>query len=620
MKFPRALFISLALLFASGFALFYHIFMISSYDRKGYDKLNAPQEVASSFSTKQARQGVSKTLLLAQGEERRIGVLKAAASEFLFEKEGGSRGLVEEMEDAELIYQEELLPDNMQLVVKLIANKATYDYERERLTAHDAVLSRYRLSGHHLPTLSDLKDPFFNGSAREFHLEFQEEQPVLKAQELKGNFFSVEEATFEKGLLHFSGGFHYDHPLGKLQAKTAQARFEDLSAPPQEIVMEEGVLVQLKDGSTVQSPFSRLDSTTWIAFFHGLEGNKVVLQRAADSLYLKSLEMALQFFPPTKNHPAWIDHLTAEGDVEMNLESGLTLHGRHALFNAFTPEGKFSYALLTGDCLLTKENEAEINAEEIAVDLVLDQASLKTAHGTLQKDNSPLNFSASHVRIDRKAGKMFLDPPVTLEWGGTLETSGKVEITESLKEGKRTLALLNIEGPSVLKTKDNKGALHTFKTSGTILVDPEAKKTFVSSEKGKQIHFSDMHGDIYADRMQVHYGESDGKLEPLKLYLEGNIRVQNIQSGLERYALAENAEYDFLKGELTLKAKRPARVLFYDLANKVQMSAPALVLKRNPETEKDEVKGIGNVRFLLAEDEWNELKKRFTGELTLPNP
>jgi lipopolysaccharide export system protein LptA len=610
-KFPRALFWALALLCASGLALFCHIFMISSYDREGYDKLNAPQEAAASFSTKSPRQGISKTLLLTQGDKRRIGVLKADASELVFEKEGSSRGLVEEMENAELIYQEELLADNMQLVVKLTADQATYDYERERLRAHDAELSRYRLPTHQLPDSNDLKDPFFVGLASEFHLEFQEREPFLMARQLKGTSptFLVEEASFEKGMLHLGGGFHYEHPLGVLQAKSAQAHFEGQNQPPREILMEEGVKVQLKDGSIVSSPFSRLDSSSWIAFFHGLEGDKVVLERPGESLYLKSLEMTLQFFPPTLNHPAWIDRLTAEGEVEMGLKEGLKLQGRRAFFHSFTPEGRFTKALLTEDCFLTKGDEAEIYAEEIAADFALDQAALKTAHGTLQN----MQFCANHIRIDKKEGKMYLDPPITLERGGTLETSGKVEITESLKEGKRTLGLLQIEGPSVLKMKDDKGALHTLKTHGTILVDPAAKQTSFSSA-GEQIHFSDKHGEIYADQMQVQYDEVDGKLMPLKLHLEGNIRMQNVNSGLERYALAENGDYDFNKQELTLKAKRPARVIFYDLASKVQASAPTLVLKRNPETEKDEIKGLGNVRFLLAEDEWNELKKRFSFE------
>lgn len=571
--------------------------MITSYDRKGYEKLNAPQEVASSFSTKQARQRIVKTLLLTQGEERRVGILKASDSELLFEKEGGSKGLVEEMENVELIYQEEL-EEGTQLIARLIAKKALYDYEKERLIAEDADLTRYRLLGHQFPEMADLKDPIFSAFAKDIHLEFQENR--LKAAQLKGSFpssFAAQEASFENGELLIGGDFHFEHPLGTLQAKSAKARFGEITELPKEILMEEGATLHLKDGSKISSPYSRLDTSSWVAFFHGLEGNKVALEGPNHSL--KSLEMTLHFSPPSQ-----VDRLIAEGEVEIGLQDGLKLQGHHAHFHSFTPEGRFSKAILKEECLLTKE-ETEIHAEEIAADFDLDQATLTTAYGTLQN----LKFDAKGVLIDKQKGKMFLDPPIHLEWGGILDTTGRVEVTEENQK----LDLLYIEGPSVFKMKDEKGLEHTLKTWGTILIDPKAKIASISSD-GKQIHFSDSYGDIYADHVQVYFEEVDGKLKPSKLSLEGNIRLQNIQAGLQRYALAENADYDVMKGELILKSNRPARVLFYDLANKMQASAPALILKRNPETKKDEIKGIGNVRFLLSEEEWNELKKRFSFE------
>lgn len=572
MKFLGALWTFLALLFASGFALFYHIFMITSYDRQGYEKLNAPQEATSEFSTKQLRQGIRKTLLLAQNEERKIGVLKADTSLFLFEKEEGSKGLVEEMENVQLVYQEELLEDGgTQTAARLIAKKALYDYEQERLTAHKGTLSRYRLLGHHFPEEEELKDPFFLCSAEEMDVDFPKK--ILKVQKLTGNCFSAHEARFENGEFFAGGGFHYEHPLGCLQAKSARGYFEQPDKTPREILLEEGVQVHLRDGSHIYSPFSRLDSTTWTANFHGLTENKVVLERPSQSLYLKSLEMTVKFLPPTLAQPAHIDHLIALNEVEIGLKEGFKLQGQKAHFHTFNSEGRFSKALLTDNCLLTKENEMEIYAEEIAADFDQEFATLKGAHGTLQT----LKFDARCVRIDRKNGKIFLDPPVTL------------------------------------KMQDDSGLEHILKTSGAILLDPEARRTCIASN-GKQIHFSNLWGDIFADQMQVYFEEVEGKLKPLKFSLEGNIRVQNIDAGLERYALAENADYDIASGELTLKAKRPARVLFYDLANKMQASAPELILKRNPETKKDEIKGRGNVRFLLAEDEWNELKKRFSFE------
>lgn len=605
----------MTLLFIFGFALFFHIFMISSQDKEGYEKLHEPPETASFFSAKQSREGVVKTLILSQGEERKLGILKARSSQLVYEKEKGKTGLVEDMEDAELIYQEELLPEKKQLVMKLNAKSAKYDYQREKLIAKDAILTRYEAPGHQFP--EELKDPYFEGTAEQAALEFKK-NPYMKAYKLKASqspaSFFVDEASFENGMIHFLGGLQYEHPMGSIDAKSGTAQFNKgvLNHLPDEVVMKEGVFVRLKEGSTIWSPYCKLDSDHWTGFFHGLEGDKVVLEKGSQSLSLKSLKMILQFFPPGNK----IDHLTADGEVEISLGSDFLLKGKRVIFDTFTPEGKFTKALLTGEegkteCRLVKDKEAEIYASEIALDLTKEIAVLKAAHGTIQTNTMPMKFSAGSVTIQKEEGLMILDPPLVIEWGGTLQSTGQAKILQAQNKGKRTLSFLDCQGPSTLKMKDEKGILHTLKTHGAITINPESKTTVITSE-GKQIHFSDLYGDIFADNAQIHYEEIEGKLKPLKLHLKGNVRLQNVDTGFERYALADQADYDVSKGEVTLKSKRPSRVLFYDLANKVQASAPALTLKRNPETNKDEIKGTGNVRFLFAEEEFNELKKRFS--------
>ena len=53
-------------------------------------------------------------------------------------------------------------------------------------------------------------------------------------------------------------------------------------------------------------------------------------------------------------------------------------------------------------------------------------------------------------------------------------------------------------------------------------------------------------------------------------------------------------------------------MLFYDPMNKVEASGASLILKRDPKTGKDIIQGVGMIRLMFAEDELNELKKRFS--------
>src|SRR5262249_30835599 len=93
---------------------------------------------------------------------------------------------------------------------------------------------------------------------------------------------------------------------------------------------------------------------------------------------------------------------------------------------------------------------------------------------------------------------------------------------------------------------------------------------------------------------------------------------QTAHSPLVQYALADRVEY-FPKNQEALFSTKGSgrRVLYYDTANDMQVSAPALRIKRDQVTHKDSVKGIGDVRFNFVEheiDQLEQLRKRFALE------
>jgi lipopolysaccharide export system protein LptA len=444
----------------------------------------------------------------------------------------------------------------------------------------------------------------------------------LSAEE---NNLQVGEVTFDGNKMHLSGDFTWEHSLGKIQAKSAEACFDPTQNPwhPNEITLQEGLEIEMKDGSVLSSPYARLDCKQWVGIFHGHAGHKITFEKGSEGVFLKSLRMELTFVPPSSDRFVGLERLVADGSVEIGMESDLRLSGERAVFDEFSSKGAFGHASLqanTADarCHISQNlSEGMVNTiSSISAEINLRDrtAILEDPEGVLEKKGPPLRFKAKQMRINKLEEQLILEPPVRIEWLGVLESSGRVEISQNKKELQKVL----VQGPSQLTWKTPiDGIEHHLTVHGLLSVDPILKKVDMLSpgvSEESQVFFRDAHGEIYADKVTLDYAESEGAVSPVKMVLTGNVRIQNKKIGTQQYALADEAVFEFEKNTLSLKAKKRPNVLFYDELNKIQASAPGLVINRDPASGKEVVRGIGKVRFIFAEDELNELKKRFSFE------
>lgn len=123
-----------------------------------------------------------------------------------------------------------------------------------------------------------------------------------------------------------------------------------------------------------------------------------------------------------------------------------------------------------------------------------------------------------------------------------------------------------------------------------------------------QISLQDDKGEVFSDRAELQYKRIAGKLTLQNLVLSGNVRlVYNSQ-----VALADLGVLDFTTKELRLKALSRKSVLFYDRLNRMQASAREMIIQLNPATGEPSVRGVGVMRLTLKEDEFQELKNRFS--------
>lgn len=413
--------------------------------------------------------------------------------------------------------------------------------------------------------------------------------------------FEVGEARFEGNKMYLTENVFWEQPVGILRAKSAIATFDAQGKVPQEITMQEGVEVTLKEGGVLQSPYAWIRCQQSLGIFHGHEGQKIAYKNAKEKLALKSLRMELNFIPPKM----LLERILAEEDVEIEMEPNLFLSGHQAIFDQFSVKGIFGRASLLsergGRCQL-HQNENAIFCARVELDLLKSTVTLFDSEGVLYKNKTPIPFKSAKVFLAKNEEELKLDPPVKIEWLGILETEGPVVITQKDHQ----LNSLFIEGTTQLLWEE-----HRLTVYDTTSIEPNLKTVMMTSRGKKQVHFSDPFGEIFADQMLLTYNEA---LKPVKLLLEGNVRLENHTMGALQYALADEANFEFEKTTLTLTAKTRPRALFYDELNKVQASAPGLIINRNPKNGQSVLRGMGNVRFIFAEDELNELKKRFSFE------
>jgi lipopolysaccharide export system protein LptA len=132
----------------------------------------------------------------------------------------------------------------------------------------------------------------------------------------------------------------------------------------------------------------------------------------------------------------------------------------------------------------------------------------------------------------------------------------------------------------------------------------------------EQVVLDDPIGTIHADKITMHYRSEEGHIIPLEFIVEGNVQMMNRMgreqgTSVVQYALADRAVYQAVGQEMSLTSEEGHRVLFFDKVNNIHVSAAELNVKRDPATNKDTVRGAGDVRFNFVEQELEQLRKQF---------
>ncbi|MEZ5315357.1 MAG: hypothetical protein R3E91_04005 [Chlamydiales bacterium] len=129
---------------------------------------------------------------------------------------------------------------------------------------------------------------------------------------------------------------------------------------------------------------------------------------------------------------------------------------------------------------------------------------------------------------------------------------------------------------------------------------------FTGSSK---VTYFDEKGEVSADEAFVDYIEIEKSISLRKIHLINNVKL--IFRDHSQYLLADSLMYYPDKELMILEGNNEQQVLFFDQADKIQISAPRLYVLQNPKTRKHTIQGEGDVRFIFQEEEFKKLKEEF---------
>lgn len=125
-----------------------------------------------------------------------------------------------------------------------------------------------------------------------------------------------------------------------------------------------------------------------------------------------------------------------------------------------------------------------------------------------------------------------------------------------------------------------------------------------------QISYQDAQKQVLANTAKLHYDfKENQQVKPTELFLEGHIQLKQSVDSTLQLALADTLEYNIEKQTMVLKATPPKRVLFYDTAKDLKISAP--IVKIDQVNENYTIQGLGDVRMSFKKDEMVHLKEFF---------
>ena len=457
-------------------------------------------------------------------------------------------------------------------------------------------------------------------------------------------------AAYDGNALVLTGHVILDHGLGKMNAEEASLQRQDggKDFPFSLIHLNKEVLLSLKNNAELRCETADLDFTSLKGLLHAKDGDKVVY---TDSVKKKKGEVPVRLASQLvelgfakKGHDGKktdydIETILAQEAVTIDYAQDFVLQADHALYRKQTPQDQKSasrefqgiitaYPKENAQCRLTHIGGDVIDADSVDLDMVHAKISMLHPKGTLQSTIIPhlqkgaMRFSCDHLVWDQDKNILSLKGGVQVEENiiGTLTALEELTLEQTLHQGKRLLKTIRTQGPTTLLYVDPvNGQSHKLVSHGTLIVDRDRLTASLESPQidgriplEKQTYYENGEIGIFADKANLEYSLSDTLLQPVSLILNGNIRLfSHDKQNPPRCGLADRLSYSLDTRTIILSANPGKKVLFWDAAEGVTVSAQEVHITQDKETKEQTIKGVGKVQFSFSSEENSLLKQLF---------
>lgn len=654
MHFPFTLLCALLIFCSLTFFFVKHLGHYAEEDVRKYKELvlGGNAENGTTYTSSQQRIGIQKDIFYTQGKDRLKLLLVSDAADLHLEAHEGRFEVIEKMNDVKCCLQEGLSVEDIdetnaipvQKIFFLKADTASYNYKSEMLIADNIKGRHYLAVGHVLDHIPEPIKTFELCSAR--HLE------MSLATNEKGDEHDKKGKT-----IVLQGDAFIENEIGTISAEEIKSFPGKGVSGFDSIELTDHVHLKLKEGGELLCAKAFFDFNTLKGTFSGqTEDGYVVYKENCNRkncqgiLALKSHQMQVLLARAVKgsnNKRIVIEEMTGEGDVSINFDNEYVANADHAQFKRAVDSPKDTLqgvvtlysAMQQGQlCSVSSKSGSLIHANKIEIDTSRRELTFEKPQGKINgyglQRLTDIDFTSDTLSWNDSTSELVLQGHVIVDQSGIgrLQNQEQVRLSLLSEQGNKALKSIDTTGDSVLTYIDEtNGFSHILKCYGPLKVDHVKMETKMYSPKdvngkvieGKQVYFEDPKGDIYANNALVQYSQVEGKLTPTKVILAGNVKIANRLPSIEdpsktvpQYILADRVEFYPQTKEMIFKASKNRRVLFFDKVNTLELSAPGLKIIRDSATKKEQIQGLGDVRFSFVEPEFEQLRERFSLDKT----
>jgi hypothetical protein len=460
---------------------------------------------------------------------------------------------------------------------------------------------------------------------------------------------SSSDASYDGNSLLLTGHVVLDHGLGKMMAEEASLQRQEAGKdfPFSLIQLRKEVLLALKNSAQITCGSADLDFTTLKGTLYPSNGNPVVYsdqikkKKGGEALPLKLsgqlIELLFSKQPQEGKKTEYdIQTVLAKEDVVINYADNFELRAGQALYRKETTDNKSSQREFQGvitaypkegmQCRLSHQGDV-IDADTADFDLVNARISLLHPKGVLATAILPnvqkgeMHFHSDHLYWDQHRNALTLKGNIFIQEAsiGTFNAQDELQLVQTVNKGKTVLKSIQTQGPASLVYQDEHQHQHKLISQGTVHLDRDKLRATIESPENegivaqdKQLYYQEEELAVFADHASLEYSVVDDALQPTSLSLKGNIRFfsHDPQKPL-RCGASDRLTYSLTTRTFILSANPGKKVLFWDEAQGMRLSAPEVHITYDPETKQQNIKGVGAVQFAFTPDEQHKLFQLF---------